>query len=184
MSTYRQLTLEERCSIARLREAGQSIRQIAAALDREPSTVSRELKRNGAKVGYRPAYAQAQAAARCWHGSRLEREDALREAILDRLAAGWSPEQVSGRLRREVGNRSSAMRRSIASFTPSSNAPTTGAGATICHAPSTSAAGGPKGAGRARPAGRSTNDPARSPPAARPGTGKPTPCSSPDPATP
>ena len=103
MSTYRQLTLEERCSIARLREAGQSIRQIAAALDREPSTVSRELKRNGAKVGYRPAYAQAQAAARRWHGSRLEREDALREAILDRLAAGWSPEQVSGRLRREVG---------------------------------------------------------------------------------
>ncbi len=73
MSTYRQLTLEERCSIARLREAGQSIRQIAAALDREPSTVSRELKRNGAKVGYRPAYAQAQAAARRWHGSRLER---------------------------------------------------------------------------------------------------------------
>ena len=103
MSTYHQLTLEERCSIARLREAGQSIRQIAAALDREPSTVSRELKRNGAKVGYRPAYAQAQAAARRWHGSRLEREDALREAILDRLAAGWSPEQVSGRLRREVG---------------------------------------------------------------------------------
>ena len=103
MSTYCQLTLEERCSIARLREAGQSIRQIAAALDREPSTVSRELKRNGAKVGYRPADAQAQAAARRWHGSRLEREDALREAILDRLAAGWSPEQVSGRLRREVG---------------------------------------------------------------------------------
>ena len=103
MSTYRQLTLEERCSIAGLREAGQSIRQIAAALDREPSTVSRELKRNGAKVGYRPAYAQAQAAARRWHGSRLEREDALREAILDRLAAGWPPEQVSGRLRREVG---------------------------------------------------------------------------------
>jgi IS30 family transposase len=65
MSRYRQLALEERCSIARLREAGQSVRQIAAALDRPPSSISPELKRNtGAKVGYRLAYAQAQTAAR------------------------------------------------------------------------------------------------------------------------
>ncbi len=106
MSTYCQLTLEERCSIARLREAGQSIRQIAAALDREPSTISRELRRNtGTKIGYRPAYAQAQATARRWSGCRLEREDALRETVLDRLAVGWSPEQVCGRLMREAGHR-------------------------------------------------------------------------------
>jgi IS30 family transposase len=105
MSRYCQLSLEERCSIARLREAGQSVRQIAAALDRQPSTIARELKRNtGAKVGYRPGYAQAQAAARRWRGCRLEREDALRETILDRLAAGWSPEQVAGRLAREAGH--------------------------------------------------------------------------------
>ena len=59
MSNYSQLSIEERCSIARLREAGQSIRQIAAALDRQPSTIAREVKRNsGAQVGYRPAYAQ------------------------------------------------------------------------------------------------------------------------------
>ena len=63
MSRYRQLSIEERCSIARLYEDGQSIRQIATALDRQPSTIARELKRNcGAKVGYQPAYAQAQAA--------------------------------------------------------------------------------------------------------------------------
>ena len=105
MSTYHQLSLEERCSIARLREAGQSIRQIAAALDRQPSTIAREVTRNsGARIGYRPGYAQAQAAARRWTGSRLEREDALREAILDRLAGGWSPEQVCGRLMREAGH--------------------------------------------------------------------------------
>ena len=53
---YGQLILEERCTIAHLHEAGQSIRQIAAALDRAPSTVSRELKRNrGTQVGYKPA---------------------------------------------------------------------------------------------------------------------------------
>jgi transposase, IS30 family len=104
--SYRQLSLEERCTIARLREAGQSIRQIAAAVDRQPSTIARELKRNsGSQVGYRPGYAQAQAGARRWHGARLEREDTLRETILDRLAAGWSPEQICGRLAREAGRR-------------------------------------------------------------------------------
>ncbi|MEG8221506.1 helix-turn-helix domain-containing protein, partial [Sphingomonas sp. HH69] len=56
MSNYSQLLIEERCSIARLREAGQSIRKIAATLDRQPSTIARELKRNaGSKVGYQPA---------------------------------------------------------------------------------------------------------------------------------
>jgi|GEM_PF-1676813 len=59
-SHYGQLDLDERCTIAHLRKAGQSIRQIAAALDRPPLTVSRELKRNaGAQVGYKPAYALA-----------------------------------------------------------------------------------------------------------------------------
>ncbi|QEH81658.1 IS30 family transposase [Sphingomonas sp. C8-2] len=104
MSTYRQLSFEERCSIARLHEAGQSIRQIAATLDRQPSTIARELKRNtGSKVGYRPSYAQAQTEARRWTGARLEREDGLREVVLDRLASGWSPEQICGRLAREAG---------------------------------------------------------------------------------
>ena len=103
MSGYCQLSSEERCEIARLHEDGQSIRQIAAALDREPSTISRELKRNtGTKIGYRPAYAQAQADARRWSGSRLERCAPLREAVLDRLASGWSPEQVAGRMARDA----------------------------------------------------------------------------------
>ena len=99
---YDQLTLEDRCSIARLHEGGQSIRQIAAALDRSPSTISRELRRNrGSKVGYKPAYAQEQARARRWTGSKLERDDTLRELVLGCLANGWSPEQVAGRLRQQ-----------------------------------------------------------------------------------
>ena len=44
--SYDQLTLDDRCEIARLFANGNSVRQIAAALDRSPSTVSRELKRN------------------------------------------------------------------------------------------------------------------------------------------
>ncbi|MEG3153231.1 IS30 family transposase, partial [Sphingomonas sp. ZT3P38] len=105
-TTYSQLSLEERCTIARLHQAGQSIRQIAAAVDRQPSTIARELKRNsGAKLGYQPGYAQAQTAARRWSGSRLERDDTLRETLLDRLASGWSPEQVAGRLALDAGHK-------------------------------------------------------------------------------
>src|SRR3984957_9887100 len=96
---YDHLTLEDRCSIARLHEAGQSIRQTAAALDRSPSTISRELKRNrGVKIGYKPAYAEDQARARRWTGSKLERDDELRSLVLNCLKSGWSPEQDAGRL--------------------------------------------------------------------------------------
>lgn len=104
MRGYQQLSLEERCEISRLREDGQSIRQVAAALDRQPSTIARELKRNaGSKVGYRPSYAQQQAQARHWSGRRLERDEELRAAVLGCLAAGCSPEQVAGRMACEAG---------------------------------------------------------------------------------
>src|SRR3546814_9787739 len=106
MSRYSQLSIAERCSIARLHEDGQSIRQTAAALDRQPSTIARELKRNsGAKVGYQPAYAPARPLARRWTGARLDRDDALRQAIPDRLAQGWSAVLVAGRLAHEEGRR-------------------------------------------------------------------------------
>jgi IS30 family transposase len=97
---YRQFSVEERFEIARLSAEGRSIRQIAAGLDRAPSSVARELKRNsGTQVGYKPAYAQQQAQARRWSGSRLDRDAALREQVLGQLKAGWSPEQVAGRSR-------------------------------------------------------------------------------------
>jgi len=104
---YEQLSLEERCEIAELRRAGRSLRQIAAALDRSASCISRELNRNAGKGPradpYRPAFAEQQAKARRWSGSRLERNGVLRDQVLERLAQGWSPEQVWGRLRLEHG---------------------------------------------------------------------------------
>src|SRR5215471_8213593 len=104
MGAYGHLSLEERCTIARLREAGQSCREIAAALDRSASTISRELKRNsGVHVGYQPTYAGKQAWARRWRGSRLERRSELRDVVLERLRQGHSPQQVAGRLRLEYG---------------------------------------------------------------------------------
>src|SRR6201996_8195766 len=99
--SYEQISLEDRCEITRLSADGSSVRQIAAALDRSPSTISRELKRNrGAQVGYRSSYANQQSRARRWKGSRLERDESLRAAVIERLASGWSPEQIAGRLER------------------------------------------------------------------------------------
>jgi IS30 family transposase len=104
---YGQLSFEERCEIAELRRAGRSIRQIAAALDRQPSTISRELKRNAGQgpraEPYRPSYAQQQTAARRWSGSKLDRNGELRAQVLSRLGQGWSPEAVVGRLRLQAG---------------------------------------------------------------------------------
>ena len=101
--TYRQFSLEDRCEIARLSAEGGSLRQIAAALDRAPSSVARELKRNGgAEAGYKPGYAQEQARARRWSGSKLERDEGLRERVLGQLAQGWSPEQIAGRSRKGI----------------------------------------------------------------------------------
>lgn len=103
---YEQLSVDDRCEIARLSADGRSVRQIAAALDRSPSTISRELKRNiGAQVGYRSGYANQQTRARRWKGSRLERDESLRAAVIERLASGWSPEQIAGRLEREQGRK-------------------------------------------------------------------------------
>ena len=99
---YLQLSLEDRCRIAGLQAQGHSIRQIAADLDRAPSTIAREIRRNtGRRVGYKPAYADEQTRARRWKGSKLERNPNLGQAVLDRLGQGWSPEQIAGRLARQ-----------------------------------------------------------------------------------
>ena len=80
---YRHVSIEERCEIARLQAEGRSIRQIAADLDRSPSTVARELRRNTSQTRpYNPGYADQQARARRWHGSRMERKVELRGYVL------------------------------------------------------------------------------------------------------
>jgi IS30 family transposase len=64
--------------------------------------VSREVRRNrGSTVGYQPSYAHQQAKARRWTGERLVRQPELQQQVLTKLAMGWSPAQVAGRLARE-----------------------------------------------------------------------------------
>jgi transposase, IS30 family len=101
-SAYVQLSFEDRCEIAKRRIEGQSIRKIAADLDRAPSSIARELKRNaGSKVGYKPEYANEQTKARRWTGSKLARKPELRATVLAQLARGISPEQIAGRMARD-----------------------------------------------------------------------------------
>ena len=103
---YKHVSIEERCEMARLFAQGQTVRQIAAGLDRSPSTIARELRRNGSRTqGYLPVYANQQAHARRWRGSKLDRDAALREKVLARLKAGCSPEQVVGRMAKETGKK-------------------------------------------------------------------------------
>lgn len=101
---YVQISSEERCEIARLQATGCSLRQIAATMDRSPSTIAREIRRNRSEKGaYQPVYADQQSRARRWKGSKLDRNKDLRKTVLSCLAAGWSPEQVAGRLTLERG---------------------------------------------------------------------------------
>lgn len=104
---YRHFSLEERCTIASLQASGRSIRQIAAALDRAPSSIARELKRNttSANAGYKPAQATDQARARRWKGSKLDRQTDLRRDVMRALGRGLSPEQIAGRMAREQGSK-------------------------------------------------------------------------------
>ena len=85
--------------MARLRAEGYSVLQIAANLDRSPSSVARELKRNASHTqGYQPGYADQQARARCWSGSKLDRDSTLWAVVLGCFRQGWSPQKLAQRL--------------------------------------------------------------------------------------
>src|SRR5713101_9089401 len=107
---YGQLSLEERVEIYRLHAAGRSQNEIASALDRASSTISRELRRNSQPSkfwtgGYEPVRAQQLTERRRrWDGRfKLARQPDLRTCVGKSLAMGHSPEQIAGRLALEHG---------------------------------------------------------------------------------
>jgi IS30 family transposase len=97
----RALTLAEREEISRGIAGGRSLRSIALRLGRAPSTVSRELGRNGGRHGYRASRADKAA----WDRARrpkickLASNRALARLVAGRLKLQWSPEEVAGWLR-------------------------------------------------------------------------------------
>jgi len=102
MARYRRLSLMEREELSRMLAAGSSPRTTAQAMNRAPSTLSRELTRQHASpVTYRavPAHQRAQRRA---HQPRIPRKLAvqprLRTAVFRLLAQRWSPEQIAHEL--------------------------------------------------------------------------------------
>ena len=99
--SQRVLSLDDREEISRGVAAGVSLRSIAAQLHRAPSTISRELRRNGGHRRYRAAAADK----RAWDRSlrpklcKLATHEELRQLVAARLQDNWSPEQIAGWLR-------------------------------------------------------------------------------------
>lgn len=96
------LTSVEREEISRALAVGQSIRHIAMRLERAPSTISREINRNGGCRSYRAN--QADQAA--WDRARrpklckLVQSPKLAQLVAEKLQIQWSPEQIAGWLKR------------------------------------------------------------------------------------
>jgi len=96
------LTLTEREEISRALVAGQSMRSMAALLGRAPSTVSREIRRNGDQEGYRANQAEQAAWDRACRPKvcKLVQNRGLAHVVASKLRLEWSPEQIAGWLKR------------------------------------------------------------------------------------
>lgn len=96
------LSLAEREEISRGLVRGQSIRSIAIGLRRAPSTVSREIKRNGGQSEYRASQADQATWDRARRPKPCKLADnwRLAQLVAEKLALQWSPEQISGWLKR------------------------------------------------------------------------------------
>lgn len=98
MKRYTQIRYEERMKIAELKQAGLPIRHIARVLNRSPSTVSRELKRNEAPPGqYWPDRAETLSLKRRQRLCLLDRHQELRDFVVTQLHCHyWTPEKIAG----------------------------------------------------------------------------------------
>ncbi len=89
---------EIRCGVVR----GDSVRSIAAWLRRAPSTISRELRRNGGRDAYRSFKADQRALQRALRPKRckLAKNLTLKNVVASKLTRNWSPEQIASWLKR------------------------------------------------------------------------------------
>ena len=94
----RALSLAEREDVSRALVAGHSIRSIAAAQGRAPSTISREIRRNGGAERYRASHADQAAWDRAHRpkACKLALHPGLAKRVADKLQQQWSPQQIAG----------------------------------------------------------------------------------------
>jgi len=102
MEKYTRLCAEERREIFKLKAQCLGIRAIGRAIGRDPSVVSRELRRNADEIGYLPDTAHKKAAERRTHRKRkIIHDSKIREYVIQKLRCQWSPEQIAGRMKVE-----------------------------------------------------------------------------------
>ena len=96
---YTRLADQERESISRGLAQHKPIRQIAKELDRFPSTISREVRRNRGKTGYRAfsasSRAKVAASSRKRGMRKIEKQEGLLSYVIEKLQGEWSPEEIS-----------------------------------------------------------------------------------------
>lgn len=98
----RHLTQDQRCHISILLKRDFSIRAIAKELKVHHSTISREIQRNSGKRGYRKKQAHLKAVNRRSKIAKRKIHPTVWKRVLEMLEEKWSPEQISGRLRKEA----------------------------------------------------------------------------------
>ena len=120
------LTLEERDRIAQLRYLGADQKEIAQAVGRYPSTISRELRRNRTDGEYYAAQAQREAERRRRERPLVRKMDdpEINEAVRAGLAQEWAPEQIAGRMQQQDSDRARLGSRTPAAVFFEENPPT------------------------------------------------------------
>ncbi len=107
---YKHLTDGERETLSYMRACGKSIREAAFYLNRAPSTIAREIRRNKSRARYRSHLAHRAAIDRrhqtLRRQHRFKADPQLRDRVIEWLKAGWSPEIIAGRLKREAHGKS------------------------------------------------------------------------------
>src|SRR5271169_1917696 len=101
MKKYSQLNLSERSQVEILFGKGYAQKDIALVLDRDPSTICRELKRKVCdayvvRKAHHKAYVKRKYAK--YQGMKITEDMKLEEYVTKYLKKGWSPEQISGRI--------------------------------------------------------------------------------------
>jgi len=95
----------ERLEISLLQQKGYGIREISRALDRSPSSISEEIRKNKVNNTYHPQKADHKAYVRRkyskYQGMRINKDDELRKYIVDKLEKHWNPGVISGRMKKD-----------------------------------------------------------------------------------
>lgn len=101
----KRLTNDEREEISRQLASGKSMTEIGRFLSRDTSTISREIKRNSGKTGYRALSAskraRAAASSRKKGKRKIANENRMRGYVLEMLKEEWSPQEISERMKME-----------------------------------------------------------------------------------